>query len=187
LKLIKTLTTVCILTLVVGGAHASTVTFDFEDGLSEKDGFRFTVITYEGVTGGASFSGTANFFNVDIELERIDGGLFALESFDSAPIIYGFGLCANTGAIGVTSSGGAINAPTSGGFCNDSDWETPILSPEWASLRSVTFATILVDNTYSQGQIDNVVVSNVIPIPAAVWLFGSALAGLGWLRRKQSV
>jgi hypothetical protein len=28
---------------------------------------------------------------------------------------------------------------------------------------------------------------NVVPIPAAVWLFGSALAGLGWLRRKQTV
>lgn len=26
---------------------------------------------------------------------------------------------------------------------------------------------------------------NVVPIPAAVWLFGSALAGLGWARRKQ--
>jgi hypothetical protein len=25
---------------------------------------------------------------------------------------------------------------------------------------------------------------SVVPIPAAVWLFGSALAGLGWLRRK---
>jgi hypothetical protein len=26
----------------------------------------------------------------------------------------------------------------------------------------------------------------LVPIPAAVWLFGSALAGLGWLRRKQT-
>jgi hypothetical protein len=26
-----------------------------------------------------------------------------------------------------------------------------------------------------------------VPIPAAVWLFGSALAGLGWMRRKQTV
>jgi len=26
----------------------------------------------------------------------------------------------------------------------------------------------------------------VVPIPAAVWLFGSALAGLGWLRRRQT-
>ena len=23
-----------------------------------------------------------------------------------------------------------------------------------------------------------------VPVPAAIWLFGSALAGLGWLRRK---
>jgi hypothetical protein len=28
---------------------------------------------------------------------------------------------------------------------------------------------------------------NKIPVPAAVWLFGSALAGLGWMRRKQTV
>jgi hypothetical protein len=25
-----------------------------------------------------------------------------------------------------------------------------------------------------------------VPVPAAVWLFGSALAGLGWMRRKQT-
>ena len=29
--------------------------------------------------------------------------------------------------------------------------------------------------------------ASVIPIPAAVWLFGSALAGLGWMRRKQTL
>jgi hypothetical protein len=29
--------------------------------------------------------------------------------------------------------------------------------------------------------------SSVVPVPAAVWLFGSALAGLGWMRRKQVV
>jgi hypothetical protein len=28
---------------------------------------------------------------------------------------------------------------------------------------------------------------SAVPIPAAVWLLGSALAGLGWLRRKQTV
>jgi hypothetical protein len=27
---------------------------------------------------------------------------------------------------------------------------------------------------------------SVVPIPAAVWLFASALAGLGWIRRKQT-
>jgi len=28
--------------------------------------------------------------------------------------------------------------------------------------------------------------TSIVPIPAAVWLFGSALAGLGWMRRKQT-
>ena len=28
--------------------------------------------------------------------------------------------------------------------------------------------------------------SSVVPVPAAVWLFGSALAGLGWMRRART-
>lgn len=35
------------------------------------------------------------------------------------------------------------------------------------------------------GGTDDWLVTAVIPIPAAVWLFGSALAGLGWMRRVQ--
>ena len=29
------------------------------------------------------------------------------------------------------------------------------------------------------------ITGSVVPIPAAAWLFGSALAGLGWIRRKR--
>ncbi|NND53341.1 MAG: VPLPA-CTERM sorting domain-containing protein [Gammaproteobacteria bacterium] len=42
---------------------------------------------------------------------------------------------------------------------------------------------------FSTSQVPMTVASanlSVVPIPAAVWLFGSALAGLGWLRRKQA-
>ena len=33
---------------------------------------------------------------------------------------------------------------------------------------------------------DGDVGASVVPVPAAVWLFGSALAGLGWLRRSRA-
>jgi hypothetical protein len=31
------------------------------------------------------------------------------------------------------------------------------------------------------------ILTSQVPIPAAVWLFGSALAGLGWMRRRKTV
>ena len=34
-------------------------------------------------------------------------------------------------------------------------------------------------------QLDNVVITNEVPIPAAAWLFGSALAGLSVVRRRK--
>jgi hypothetical protein len=54
-----------------------------------------------------------------------------------------------------------------------------------------TWAAISSDGVGGQTEImltlaeDRRVRLNVIPIPAAVWLFGSALAGLGWMRRRQ--
>jgi hypothetical protein len=41
---------------------------------------------------------------------------------------------------------------------------------------------LFLDGTYSGADVE----PPVVPIPAAVWLFGSALAGLGWMRRKQT-
>ena len=40
--------------------------------------------------------------------------------------------------------------------------------------------------TVGNGGIAMAYVPTVVPIPAAVWLFGSGLAGLGFLRRKKS-
>lgn len=39
----------------------------------------------------------------------------------------------------------------------------------------------------SSGSFDFALEIIPVPVPAAAWLFGSALAGLGWLRRKQTV
>jgi hypothetical protein len=63
----------------------------------------------------------------------------------------------------------------------------PVGTGDWLNLRKLTF--VAGGNPFGVGsataEIDNIVVS-AVPIPAAMWLFGSALAGLGWLKRKQS-
>ena len=48
-----------------------------------------------------------------------------------------------------------------------------------------TFASLGIDTgTYEWTWEGDSVTLSIVPIPAAVWLFGSALAGLGWMRRK---
>jgi len=53
---------------------------------------------------------------------------------------------------------------------------------DWLNLTQlVVYDANTFDDNYVH--IDNINVS-AVPVPAAVWLFGSALAGLGWIRRK---
>jgi hypothetical protein len=62
-----------------------------------------------------------------------------------------------------------------------SEWDqTSLLGPGTYELRGAGgavshYAAILTSYEFT---------ANVIPIPSAVWLFGSALAGLGWIRRR---
>jgi hypothetical protein len=59
------------------------------------------------------------------------------------------------------------------------NWTTTVLDSSWQNLQQIEF--VMAGEVFTA--IDNIVVSTV-PIPATVWLFGSALAGLGWMRRK---
>ncbi len=43
------------------------------------------------------------------------------------------------------------------------------------------------DGQFGFGESVDFTIPAVVPIPAALWLFGSAMAGLGWMRRKQSL
>jgi len=77
---------------------------------------------------------------------------------------------------GFLESGGTVSttiSSTSGAL------ETYNFSSAWTGLTSVQFTVGDFD------VLDNVVIS-AVPLPAAVWLFGSALAGLGWIRRKRA-
>jgi len=50
----------------------------------------------------------------------------------------------------------------------------------------MTYGIYNVTHYESLGYWGGEIVGSVVPVPAAVWLFGSALAGLGWIRRKQT-
>jgi hypothetical protein len=63
----------------------------------------------------------------------------------------------------------------------DSNWENTVLGSGWTNLEYVVF-DVYIDDGFVSG-LDNVAL-NAVPVPAAVWLFGSALAGLGWMRRR---
>ena len=66
-------------------------------------------------------------------------------------------------------------------------WQTVQFGSEWSGISRLSYLPQeeLGFEAGSYAYIDNVKV-NVIPIPAAVWLFSSALAGLGWMRRRQT-
>ena len=63
---------------------------------------------------------------------------------------------------------------------SDFPWATAV--GYWTDLIRVEF--IVPTAGFNIGFLDNVVVDNVVPIPAAVWLFGSGLGLLGWFSRK---
>jgi hypothetical protein len=115
------------------------------------------------------YSPAANF-----NLKRADGGAFALYSVD----FYGeYPDPGYTSIIGVMVGGGSVHLSS-----------TAMGTGGWLNLERVQFYSGGNGDSsgYALGELDNIVVS-AVPVPAAVWLFGSALAGLGWFRRKQTV
>jgi hypothetical protein len=63
-------------------------------------------------------------------------------------------------------------------------FETALLGAEWTGLDLVVFDIYSPSN--AGAAFDNLVIS-MVPFPAAASLFGSALACLGCLKRRQSV
>ncbi len=56
-------------------------------------------------------------------------------------------------------------------------------------LDDMTFDTLIltgVEKNYGQTTSVEIDAVGVVPLPAAVWLFGSALGLLGWVRRRQT-
>jgi hypothetical protein len=183
------ITTIFLLASVV--ANAATVTIDFDEvtpqyvfggGLMvESKGYTFDAQPMLGdpPEAGVSSSGVwaaADCFSwgpgcgAAVIMEKIDGNSFAISSFDAGGY-YGVDF-------GGTISGGAT-----------ADLSAAIGTGDWLQLEQFQVYSYC-SGPFGCGEydvyLDDIVVS-AVPVPAAAWLFGSALAGLGWLRRKQTV
>ena len=178
---------------------ASTVTIDFEENPAEINGTVLSkgyevygeswdtygwdyggistgpngTLTFGAGTGGdICNSGGCNGIYLDIKKE--DGGFFALYSYD----LFESGVLFGVNVTGITADGQTVGL------------STPLGTGDWLNLQRVEFYADNYNGGYAPAievELDNIVVGAAVPIPAAVWLFGSALAGLGWLRRKQTI
>jgi hypothetical protein len=175
-------------------ANASTITIDFSDPNLPADGLE------EGFEGGFNTQGfsfsvyptpvppTSPYFTggeaehlvfcqgCDVAMEGINGETFSLVSFDAQ----GFPVDdLNIEVTGFLAGGGTlveIVALTDSQQLYELNWDG-LIRVEFDPNASAVFGPL-------PTMLDNIIVANVVPIPAAVWLFGSAIGLLGWMRRK---
>ncbi len=190
--------TIVVACFFAAGVQAAPVTIHFEEfNVGDAGGFFLPPLQSQGYdisgsvapapaeiligtnTGTKSFGGTVSGpsgpgigFTAVILFERTDGGAFAVQSLDLLLYTDPDG---STSITGTLAGGGAANLGV------------PVGNGDWLNLESLSFFAESNPNGIGTAtiEIDNVVVS-AVPIPAAVWLFGSGLGLLGWIRRKQT-
>jgi hypothetical protein len=193
------------LLLVLGGvAQAAVVTIDFEEytpnvavnlpsGDTTSKGFTLDYLD-QGAgnpviqAAASSLNGTQTYMNCPdcqspevIDIYQTLGGSFALMSID---IGTGPGGTHEFKFIGSKSAGGSVTKTIS----STNSMQTITFDGGWSSLDSFSLEiTPEIVSTFSAAStLDNILLNNV-PVPAAVWLFGSGLAALGFLRRKANL
>ena len=175
-----------ILLFFIGSAQAATVTIDFNE-VTPIDGFPPVEVDSKGysfyastiLAGGPPEAGVGSngIYAIGdcfawgpgcgayITMERADSNPFAIHSF--------------------TSSSGDYFGNIVGGA--SADLSVAIGTGDWLQLESFRVDSTCPDIGFGCGEyevhLDDITVS-AVPIPAAVWLFGSALGLLGWMRQK---
>jgi hypothetical protein len=177
---------VVIILFAAAGANAATVTIDFDDLAlgGTPDGFGYLEVVTEGyifssesgvvevgapgnqAMGGLTFADGMN--PGEVFISREDGQSFALFDAD-IDLALGYLAFSDDGNFD-DSTGPGLNELGTG---------------QWLNITGVQIYGSLA--VFAPVYVDNVMLGTAVPIPAAVWLFGSALAGLGWMRRKKTV
>ena len=181
--------------LLVCSLQAAAVTVDFEDAGGEsapvaRDGLLFTSDSSAAAVNPAN--GTDGYalgcpYGCTFTIQAADSSLFALDSIE----VYAGSSVPEYDSIyvyltGFFSGGSSIEVETSLDLSGPT-YDTHTFLPAWNELEKVEVSARVGAPCCSLAgfAIDNVNAS-VVPIPAAIWLFGSALVGFGWLRRKQT-
>jgi hypothetical protein len=196
-----------ILLFVVGSANAAIITFDdlitgetsygFDgDGdliddvvFSTTDGSGFNVIgpgIEQVYIDEPGLEGTS-LLNPDLRVDFLNGAAneisfgFALDSEVSAPAFFA--------SISIfNSSDFLIGSASETGFFSPSLFPEGLVSVAFTGVAS--YATFDFTSEFGRYIIDDFSgtfgCTENVPIPAAVWLFGSALGGLGWMRRRKT-
>jgi len=109
-----------------------------------------------------------------LTISSVDGQAFNMEAFDYAAVTDSSMTLSAVRANGTTSTVSYISSWPSG----NGGYDTYEAMGVFNNILSFTLAGVT-----ATPQVDNFRLTTV-PVPAALWLFGSALAGLGWARRK---
>lgn len=184
--------TAIILLALQSTAQATVVTFE-ELTVLEEDvgsvssaGYTFTGADLLIVQNNASsdgnhvWAGNAPGGTTTLTITRDDGQLFDLHSFDLEGV----------GGDFTIEGYDAFDQLIASTEYFPSGWDTIVFDAAWSNVSSI----VIEDSIFSFGplmpttagvRLDNFS-ATVVPLPAAAWLFGSALAGLGWMRRRQT-
>ena len=175
--------------LLATTANATTLTIDFENSTTNDSLPELVVGDYvfSNAAGIVIFSGwdenTLTFVGTQspistLSLARTDGGSFDLEYLEAADIFAGD---MTSVLIEGYKTGGATVSTTIDVLGYWLGVTEVTFDSQWTNLSEV----VITGATPGVGGLDNIRVT-AVPVPAAIWLFGSVLAGLGWMGRKQA-